>query len=84
MTDGRVVVRHANVSWSFQLTDEMGRAASPGHHGRAEGRYMPPKAGKTFSSARGYHCVQAPGEDGLFGQYLYVRTHMNRSQTLWP
>src|SRR5690242_18857208 len=30
----------------------MGRAAPPGRHGRAEGRYMP-KAGKTSSTARG-------------------------------
>lgn len=30
-----------------------------------------PQAGKTFSTAREYQCLQA-GEDGRFGQYLYV------------
>jgi len=52
VTDSRVVVRHANGSWSFQTGRQMGRAAPPGRHGRAEGRYMP-KAGKTSSTARG-------------------------------
>ena len=30
-----------------------------------------PQAGKTFSTASGYQCLRA-GEDGRFGQYLYV------------
>ena len=39
-----------------------------------------PKAGKTFSSARGYHGMQARARTDGFGQYLYVCTRMNRSQ----
>ena len=57
----------------------MGRAAPSGRHGRAEGRYRP-KAGKTFSSARGYHHMRARARTDGFGQYLYVCTPMNRSQ----
>ena len=79
MTDGRVVVRQANDSWSFQTGGQMGRAAPPGRHGRAEGRYTP-KAGKTFSSADGYHCTQARARTDEFGQYLHVCKRMNRSQ----
>ena len=41
-----------------------------------------PKAGKTFSSARGSYGNAGATEDGQFGQYLYVGARMNRSQIL--
>ena len=41
-----------------------------------------PKAGKTFSSARGSYGNAGATEDGQFGQYLYVGVRMNRSQIL--
>ena len=79
VTDSRIAARHANGSWPFQTGQQMGGAPPPGHHGRAEGRYMP-KAGKTSPSARDYHCIQARARTDEFGQYRYVCTRMNRSQ----
>ena len=79
VTDSRIAAQHANGSWPFQTGRQMGRAPPPGHHGRAEGRYMP-KAGKTSPSARDYHCIQARARTDEFGQYRYVCTRMNRSQ----
>jgi len=39
-----------------------------------------PKAGKTFSSARGCYCNAGATEDGQFGQYLYVGAYEYRDR----
>src|SRR5919108_2508096 len=50
----------------------MGRAAPPGHHGRAEGRYMP-KAGEASSSARHHRMyARARARADEFGRLLYA------------
>ena len=66
VTDGRIVVRHANGSWSFQASDHGAGRSARAVTARAEQRYMP-KAGTMCAHARRCYCRQARARTDGFG-----------------